>query len=70
MKKVKLTIQGMHCASCASNVERSLKRIDGVKECSVNVLTKKGMVECEESVSSDQLKKAVERTGYKVVQID
>jgi len=26
MKKVKITIEGMHCSSCASNVEKSLKK--------------------------------------------
>ncbi|MBS3081350.1 heavy-metal-associated domain-containing protein, partial [Candidatus Pacearchaeota archaeon] len=27
MKKIKLTIEGMHCASCAGNIERSLKKV-------------------------------------------
>ena len=29
-------IKGMHCASCASIIERTIKKIDGVKEISVN----------------------------------
>ena len=70
MKKVKLTIQGMHCASCASNIERSLKKIQGVKEVSISVMTKKGFVEIEDSVSEDDLKKAVARVGYRVVKVE
>lgn len=67
MKKVKVTISGMHCASCALNVERSVKSINGVKSCSVSPITNKGFVECEESVSEEQIKKAVSKAGYKAV---
>ena len=48
MKKVKITIQGMHCASCAGNVEKSLKKIPGVKEASVSLMMKKGSVEFDD----------------------
>ncbi len=70
MKKLKLTILGMHCASCASNIERSLKKVNGVRGASVSLMTKKGFVEAEDSVSDDELKKAVTRTGYKLISIE
>jgi copper chaperone CopZ len=70
MKKIKITIEGMHCASCASNAEKSLKKISGVKSASVSVITKKGFVETEDSVSDEELKKAVARAGYKVISIE
>lgn len=70
MKKLKITIEGMHCASCAANVERSLKKTNGVKECSVSLMLKKGTVEVDDSVSEDEIKKAVSRAGYKVVKIE
>ena len=70
MKKYKITISGMHCASCASNVERSLKKTPGVKEASVSLMLKKGRVEAEDSVSEEDLKKAVVRAGYKVVEME
>ena len=70
MKKVKLNISGMHCGSCAGNIERSLKRVQGVKSCSVSMMTNKGIVEAEDNVSEEELKKAVARAGYKVVSID
>jgi len=70
MKKIKLLIEGMHCASCASNIERSLKKINGVKTANVNLMLRKGFVEAEDKVTNDELKKAVSRTGYKVVSLE
>ena len=69
MKK-KLYIEGMHCASCASNIEKSLKKVAGVKDASVVLMLKRGTVEAEDSVSDADLKKAVERAGYKVSKIE
>jgi Cu+-exporting ATPase len=70
MKKVKVTIEGMHCSSCAGNIERSVKKIPGVKQVSVSLMTRKGIVEAEDSVTEEDLKKAVARTGYKIVKIE
>ncbi len=69
MKK-KILIEGMHCASCASNIEKSLKKVPGVKEVSVSLMTRKGIVECGENVKDDELKKAVWRAGYKAVSVE
>ena len=69
MKK-KILIHGMHCASCASNIERSLKKVPGVKSASVSLLLKKGRVETEDSVTDEELRKAVARAGYKAVSIE
>jgi len=70
MKKLKLVIEGMHCSSCAGNIERSLKKVAGVKEATVSLMLKKGTVECEDNVSDDEIKKAVVRAGYKVARIE
>ena len=70
MKKAKIIIHGMHCASCASNIERSLRKTPGVKSASVSLLLKKGTVECEDSVSEDELKKAVKRAGYEAKTVE
>ncbi len=64
MKKVKLTIQGMHCASCASNIEKSVSKVAGVKNVSINMIMKKGYAETEDNVKEEDLKKAVKRAGY------
>ena len=62
-------IQGMHCASCAGNVERSLRKVQGVKNVSVSLMTNKSIVEVEDNVSEEALKQAVARTGYKAVEV-
>ena len=70
MKKLKLIIDGMHCASCASNIEKSLRKVQGVKEVSVSLMLKKGTVEAEDFVKEEDIKKAVVRAGYKVERIE
>ncbi len=70
MKKIKLTIEGMHCASCASNIEKSLSKISGIKSVNVNLMMKKGYIEAEDKVNKLDLKKAVEKVGYKVSEIE
>ena len=70
MKRIKMSIEGMHCASCAANIERSVGKVPGVKSVSVSVMTRKAIVESEDKVSEEDLKKAVARTGYKVVEIN
>ena len=69
MKKAKIEIVGMHCASCASNIEKSLSRVPGVKNPKVSLLLKKGSVECEDNVKEEDLKKTVARVGYKLTKI-
>ena len=70
MKKVKILIQGMHCANCTQNIEKSVNKVPGVVSCSVSLMTHKGIVEAEDSVKDAELQKAVERIGYKVVSIE
>lgn len=70
MKKLKIRIDGMHCASCASNIERSLKKVNGVKEATVSVIGKKAFVQIEDNVPQEELKKAVAQAGYKAVAVE
>ena len=46
MSQVKKTfdIKGMHCASCVRVIERTLQKVEGVKEASVNLATNKVIV--------------------------
>ena len=69
MKKLKLNIEGMHCASCVGNVKKSLMNIKGVKDASINLILKSGRVEAEDNVSLEEIKKAVSKIGYKVTNI-
>lgn len=69
MKK-KILIDGMHCASCASNIERSLKKVQGVNSVAVSMMTRKAIIEVDEKVSDEELKHAVKRAGYEVKEIE
>ena len=65
MKKVDLTINGMHCASCATLITRGLSKMPGVKSANVNYAIGRAQVEYEEgAVSEDNLAKKVESLGY------
>ncbi|MDP1538975.1 MAG: cation transporter, partial [bacterium] len=67
MKKIILKISGMHCVSCARNIEAQVKKHPGVYSVNVNFATSQMFVEGEESVSEDDLKTIVEKLGYKIV---
>ncbi len=62
---IQLEIGGMTCASCASRVERSLNRLEGV-DASVNYATERAAVRYDPgSVRPEQLVAAVEAAGYR-----
>ncbi|MGH3022661.1 MAG: heavy metal translocating P-type ATPase [Gaiellaceae bacterium] len=62
---VQLELEGMTCAACASRIERSLNKLDGV-EASVNFATEKAAVAYDEqSIRLDDLVRAVEGAGYR-----
>ena len=48
MKAATFNIAGMHCASCAARNERTLKKIAGVIDASVNYATHSARVQFDE----------------------
>ena len=46
-------ITGMHCASCAANVERAARSIKGVEAANVNLLAEKLRVRSESNVDDE-----------------
>jgi Cu+-exporting ATPase len=67
-QKITLKIGGMHCASCVGNVERFLADTPGVLEVKVNLATEKALVEFDPALAKlDDLKRAVENSGYQFV---
>ncbi|PWJ87016.1 Cu+-exporting ATPase [Oceanotoga teriensis] len=63
--KLSFSVQGMTCASCVRNVERSLKKIEGVKFVSVNLATEKAVIIKEGKINFDEIEKSVKKVGYK-----
>ena len=67
-KKAELKISGMHCATCAINIEESLGQIKDVSKVQVNFGTDTAHVEFDPTkVSLTELEKAVKTVGYDVV---
>lgn len=68
MKTTTFNIVGMHCASCVTRNERSLKKIKGVLDASVNFGTHSATVEFDDSLVAEKtLYEAVIKNGYKVL---
>ena len=70
MKKIKLRLAGMHCASCAMNIQRSIGKVSGVREVRANSINNLCFVEAEDNASEEDMKKAVAHVGYKVLSLE
>ena len=58
-------VKGMHCASCASIIERTLKKVDGVESVAVNYGTETARVTFDAAKTSHQhLSQKIEPLGY------
>ncbi|KKQ48289.1 MAG: Cu(2+)-binding/translocating P-type ATPase, partial [Candidatus Shapirobacteria bacterium GW2011_GWE1_38_10] len=69
--KKSFPIVGMHCASCAKLIERSLSKVPGVTGASVNYGSESATVEVDENKVKDKdLESAVTNIGYKAVFAD
>ncbi|HUF90364.1 MAG TPA: heavy metal translocating P-type ATPase [Gemmatimonadota bacterium] len=64
-RSVRLPIEGMGCASCASKIERALCAVPGVAEASVSFATEEASVTLAPGAAPD-LAAAVEDIGYRV----
>ena len=61
-------VKGMHCASCVLTIEKSLKKVEGVSEASVNLVTEKATVEYDpDKTTDDKLISAVANSGYQAL---
>ncbi|MDD4699544.1 MAG: heavy metal translocating P-type ATPase [Oscillospiraceae bacterium] len=69
MNKETIKISGMTCAACASRIEKSVKKMDGVSNASVNFATEKLSVEYDnQHVDIPKIKETIEKVGYGVIE--
>ncbi len=67
LKEISLPVTGMTCAMCVNNVERSLRKTDGVAAAQVNLATEKAAVKYDASkLKPRDLVSQVEKSGYGV----
>jgi len=66
IQKTTLQIFGMHCASCASNIENALAKERGIKLANINFASDKLYVEYDLSdISLEKIIKTIEKLGYR-----
>ena len=63
----KLTIAGMTCQHCMMSVTKALTMIPGLMNVRVNLVKGEATFDNPQSVSPENIRKAVEDAGYKVV---
>ncbi len=68
-REITLPVTGMTCAMCVKNVERSLKRLDGVAAVTVNLATEQAQVTYQDgALSTVDLVSRLEKSGYGAAQ--
>lgn len=65
MVKKKLEINGMHCSSCAINIDFDLEDLEGVKSANTNYAKQESEVEFdEEKIELMAILEQIKKTGY------
>lgn len=65
MQNKTLHVKGMHCASCAKNIEKKLSKLSGMQSANVNYATEKAQVEYDENkVSLNEMNVEISKLGY------
>lgn len=68
MEKKTMAVTGMACAGCAANVEKQLKRMDGVASAAVNFAARTALVEFDkERITPQKMKDELIKSGFVLV---
>lgn len=64
--KQKFNVEGMTCSACSVHVDKAVKKLNGVNNCNVNLLSNTMEVEFDDNVLRiDDIIEAVKKAGYK-----
>ena len=66
--KKTVIVSGMHCDHCVKSVTEAIDKIEGASA-KVNLKKEEAVVSYDREIDDDDLKKAVEEAGFKVVDI-
>ena len=65
MKK-KFNVEGMTCSACSAHVDKAVRKLNGVNNCNVNLLSNTMEVEFDDNVlKTDDIIESVKKAGYK-----
>ena len=65
MVKKKLKIEGMHCTSCALNIDFDLEDLEGIKSAKTSYAKQETEVEFDpEKINDQQILEIIKKTGY------
>lgn len=64
-REVTFKISGMHCVSCAMNIDGALEELPGVIKATTNYAKAETKVEFDaKQTNPDAIKKTIDKTGY------
>ncbi len=67
-QKLSIPVSGMTCANCAANIERGLKKLQGIKEASVSFASEQASVTFEPGeISLSDITEKINSLGYKAI---
>ena len=68
--KMKIYVEGMMCMHCVNRVKETLLKIDGITDAVVTLDNGLAEVNTSKEVSDEQIKTAINDSGYKVTKIE
>ena len=70
-QKIKFQISGMHCVSCAMNIDGELEDTEGIKSSNTNFAKAITEVEFEnDKLGQEKIVKVIEKVGYSAKPVD
>ncbi|MEN3109771.1 heavy metal translocating P-type ATPase [Uliginosibacterium paludis] len=64
LRTLKLSVQGMTCASCVARAEKALRKVEGVSEAEVSLASESARVQTRLDADTDALVAALARAGF------
>lgn len=69
MENQVLSIKGMTCAACAQRIEKTVRKLSGIGQATVNLASEKLFVEYDsQSLPLETIKEAISKIGYEAVE--
>ncbi|WP_378946443.1 cation-translocating P-type ATPase [Mesorhizobium sp. ANAO-SY3R2] len=64
LRQADLSVPGVHCGACITNIEQTLGKLDGVEYARVNLSTKRVSVRWREQAGAPDISEALGKLGY------